>query len=74
MNNEEDIKYKQIHFDIPMDLFHEFKIIIPEKGMTSLILRQLVRKYINDIKAGMNPMHIFKQCEIFTEEVNENAT
>lgn len=74
MNNEEDIKYKQIHFDIPMDLFQEFKIIIPEKGMTSLILRQLVRKYINDVKAGMNPMHIFKHNEIIPEGVDENAT
>lgn len=65
--NSYDISNKkhQIHVEISEEMHKELKNILPEKGMISLIVRQLVRIYLQNItQNNVNPMHIFKKGEL----------
>ena len=57
----------QIHIEIPMEMHTDLKNALPEKGMISLIIRQLIRQFLKQVHDGMNPMNVFKK-----EGINES--
>lgn len=38
--------YKQIHVDIDMKIYEEFKSLLPEPRMVSIIIRFLIKDYV----------------------------
>jgi len=43
-------EFHQLHVAIPLDLWEEFKEVVPEYGVTSVIVKRLIRSYINTAK------------------------
>jgi len=39
-----------LHIEIPRELWEEFKRVVPETGVTSIILRRLMKAYIAQAK------------------------
>ena len=42
---------KQIHIYVPTSLYNDVKAILPEKGMTTSLIRRFLRKYVAEYKA-----------------------
>lgn len=43
---------KQLHIDISVEMWEELKKILPDKGLVSALVRRMLQKYIEDVKAG----------------------
>jgi hypothetical protein len=43
---------KQLHIDIPVEMWEELKRILPDKGLLSALIRRMLSKYIEDVNAG----------------------
>jgi hypothetical protein len=51
-----------IHIEVPIELWKEFKKIVPESGVTSIIIRRLLRDYVNAIRIGHSTIEVTKLC------------
>ena len=39
-----------LHIEIPQEMYHEIKEILPEKGQVTFVIKQLLKNYIRDVK------------------------
>lgn len=46
---------KQIHTDLPLDMYKKFINTLPEERMVSLAVRCLILNYLSDVKEGESP-------------------
>lgn len=49
-----------IHIAVPIELWIAFKKIVPESGVTSIIIRRLLRDYVNAINNGRSTIEVTK--------------
>ncbi len=39
--------FKQLHINIPMEMYNDLMLILPERGMVTFIIRRLLKAYID---------------------------
>ncbi len=49
-----------LHVEVPNALWEEFKRIVPEQGVTSLIIRRLLQSYVNAVKDAKDTIEVRK--------------
>ncbi len=49
-----------LHVEVPMVLWDEFKRIVPEQGVTSLIIRRLLQSYVTAVKDAKDTIEVRK--------------
>lgn len=49
-----------LHVEIPIDLWREYKKVVPESGITSLIIKRLLQSYVNAVKGDKTIIEITK--------------
>lgn len=57
-NNDKTVHH--IHVEIPMELWRDFKRIVPESGITSLIVKRLLQAYVNAVQDEKTTIEIAK--------------
>ena len=49
-----------IHVEIPIELWRDFKRIVPESGVTSLIIKRLLQSYVNAVQDEKTTIEVAK--------------
>ena len=49
-----------LHVEIPQELWDEFKNVVPESGVTSLIIKRLLKAYVEAAKNARDTIDLRK--------------
>ena len=58
MNKERDVH--SLHIEIPSHIWERFKCITPEKGVKSIIIRRLIKAYVEAVEKSQGAIDVSK--------------
>ena len=53
-------KVHHLHVEVPLALWEEFRRIVPELGVTSIIIRRLLQSYVTAVKDAKDTIEVRK--------------